>query len=747
MARISDLTLEQKATLVTGAGFWSTQAFPDAGIEPALVADGPHGLRFQDESGGADHLGLNPSESSTALPAEAATASTWNTETLRKLGEVLAFDAQRLGVDIVLGPGVNIKRSPLGGRSFEYFSEDPHLTGRLGAAIVSGMQKYGVGVSVKHFAANNQETKRMTISADVDERTLREIYLAAFEHIVTTTRPATLMCAYNRINGVPASEDHWLQTEVLRGEWGFDGYVMSDWGAVDSMADAVAAGADLTMPHAGAAAIRSVVDAVESGTLDESLLDQACERIVTVHERLRAARKPVTGMTSERAHEIVREAAAESIVMLKNERSALPLAPEGGTIAVIGEFARTPRFRGGGSSMVTPTQLDTLLDSLPSATSREVVFAPGFTFSDGDAPRLRSEAVAAAAESDVTVLMLGLPDSYESEGFDRTHLDLPPDQIALLKEVAAAAETLVVVLTNGAVVDTREITPRADAILEAWIGGQASGSALADVLMGVREPGGRLAETIPERIEDSPAHLNWPGDGSRVLYGERIYVGYRYYDTLGIGVAYPFGFGLGYTSFERHGVTVEVPKRAEAAALVTLTVTNTGDRLGSDVVQVYVHAPHAQVDRPRRELRGFAKVTLDPGESRTVSVELDQRAFAYWDGEWVVEPGEYVVEIGASSRDIYSSHTITLDVPERVRPLDYDSTLNEWMEHPIGSQVFGAIVTAAGDSVAGVLDDPTLVNVVGGMPMRKSLAMFGGEADPDRAYAALLAQVESQMRE
>ncbi|MDN5558200.1 MAG: glycoside hydrolase family 3 C-terminal domain-containing protein [Ruaniaceae bacterium] len=745
MARISDLTLEQKATFVTGAGFWSTQGYPEAGIERAVVSDGPHGLRFQDDSGGSDHLGLNASQPATALPAEAATASTWNPETLRKLGDVLAFDAQRLGVDIVLGPGVNIKRSPLGGRSFEYFAEDPHLAGRLGAGVVQGLQEHGVGVSVKHFAANNQETDRMTISADIDERTLREIYLAAFEYIVKTTRPATLMCAYNKINDVKASEDHWLLTEVLRDEWGFDGYVMSDWGAVDSMPKSVAGGLDLTMPHAGAAAIQSVVTAVENGTLEESLLDQACERIVSVHERLRASLKPVEGMTAQRAHEIARAAAAESIVMLKNDADTLPLANNGGTIAVIGEFAHNPRYRGGGSSQVSPTQLDTLLDSLPGATERTVTFAPGFTFSDDDDPGLRSEAVAAASGAEVTILMLGLPDSYESEGFDRSHMSLPATQLALLKEIAEVTESLIVVLTNGAVVDMSEITPRADAILEAWIGGQASGSALADVLVGAVEPGGRLAETIPLRIEDTPAHLNWPGHNGHVLYGERVYVGYRYYDTLGIEVAYPFGFGLGYTTFERHGVSVEVPDPSVAAARVRLTVANTGERRGSDVVQVYVHAPNSRVDRPRHELRGFAKVTLDPGESREVSIELDDRAFAYWDEEWVVEPGEYLVEVAESSRSIYSSHTITLEVPELARPLHYDSTLLDWMEHPVGSQVLSAVMAAAGPAVAGVLDDPDLIGVVGGMPMRKSLSMFAGEGDPDTAYAALLAQVDAQM--
>lgn len=743
MTRISDLTLAQKATLVTGASFWRTHDIPEAGIDSAFLSDGPHGLRYQDESVGADHVGLNASSPSTALPAEAATASTWNPQTLSDLGRVLAFDAQRLGVDVVLGPGVNIKRSPLGGRSFEYFSEDPLVSGALGAAIVQSMEEHGIGASVKHFAANNQETDRMTVSADVDERTLREIYLAAFEHIVRTARPSTLMCSYNRINEVPASEDHWLQTEVLRGEWGFDGYVMSDWGAVDSMPRAVAAGVDLTMPNAGKRAIQSVIDAVENGTLAESDLDRACERIVAVHERLRARRRPVEGMTPEVAHQIARDAAAESIVMLKNDGALLPLAPEGGSIAVVGEFARTPRYRGGGSSQVTPTQVDTLLDSLPAVTGREVVFAPGYTLDDANDGALRAEAVDAASGASVTILMLGLPDQYESEGFDRDHLRLPQNQLTLLAEVADVAQALVVVLTNGSVVDMSEITPRAGAILEAWIGGQASGSALARVLLGEAEPGGRLAETIPQRLDDTPAYTNWPGHGGHVLYGERVYVGYRYYDTKGIEVAYPFGFGLGYTSFERSGVSVDVPDSTTPNAVVTLTVTNTGERRGSDVVQVYVKSPDATIDRPVHELRAFAKVTLDPGESREVSLELGERAFAYWDTEWAVDPGTYVIEVGASSREIYAEVAVTLGVPPRVRPLSADSTLAEWVAHPSGVQALREAIAGSAGLTSSALDDPAMFRLVEGMPILKMVGMAGIDADPAEVVREMIARLEA----
>ena len=742
MARISDLTLEQKATLVTGAGFWKTHEFPEAGIPSAFLSDGPHGLRYQDEAGGADHLGLSESSPSTALPAEAATASTWNPVTMGKLGEVLAFDAQRFGVDVVLGPGVNIKRSPLGGRSFEYLSEDPHLTGVLGAAIVKALEEHGVGASVKHYAANNQETDRMRVSADVDERTLREIYLAAFEHIVKTAKPSTLMCSYNKVNGVKASEHHWLQTEVLRDEWGFEGYVMSDWGATDDMAAAVAAGVDLTMPAAGQFQIDSVVAAVNNGTLSEEDLTRACERIVATHERLREIRRPVDGMTSESAHAIVTAAAAESIVMLKNSGAVLPLASEGGPIALIGEFARTPRFRGGGSSQVVPTKVETALESLTAATNREVVFAAGFTMSDDDAPELREEAVTAARAAEATVLMLGLPDSYESEGFDREHMNLPAVQLALLEAVAEVAGTLVVVLTNGAVVDTSEISPRADAILEAWIGGQGSGAALADVLTGAVEPGGRLAETIPTSLTTTPAYLNWPGLDGHVGYGERVYVGYRYYDTLGIEVAYPFGFGLGYTTFERSGVTVEVPEPTTARAVVTVTVTNNGERLGSDVVQVYVAHPGASIDRPAHELRGFAKVTLEPGESRTVSVDLDDRAFAYWRNGWVVEPGEYVIEVGASSRDIYAAHPITLEVPAIAHRLTVDSTLEDWIAHETGAAVLQQAFAGAGGFAAAALADSDMLAVLGGMPLIKLVAMSGIPSDPSVAVEGMISQLD-----
>lgn len=742
MAQASQLTLAQKAALVTGAGFWKTHAFPEAGIETAYLSDGPHGLRHQSEEGGSDNLGLSNSTPATAIPVEAAVASTWNPDIIRLLGRVLAYDAQRLGVDIVLGPGINIKRSPLGGRNFEYYSEDPYLSGVLGSAMVTSLEEHGIGASVKHYAANNQETQRLTISADVDERTLREIYLPAFEMIVRSAKPSTLMCSYNQVNGIPASEHHWLQTEVLRDEWGFDGYVVSDWGAVDDLPAAVAAGVDLTMPFAGQSAIQSVIDAVENGTLAEEVLDRACERIVTVHELLRANRKEVSGMDAEVAHEISRAAAAESIVMLKNEKKTLPLSDEGGRIAVIGEFARSPRYRGGGSSQVTPTKVETLLDVLPTVLSRDIAFAPGYLLDDADDTALGEEAVTLASGAEVTVLMLGLPDSYESEGFDREHMRLPKNQLTLLTQVADVARTLIVVLTNGSIIDMTEITPRADAILEAWIGGQASGAALADVLSGATEPGGRLAETIPHRLQDTPAYINWPGNNGHVTYGERMYVGYRYYDTKELDVAYPFGFGLGYTTFDRSAFLVEVPDLTAPHATVRLTIANTGSRRGSDVIQVYVQAPASQVDRPLRELRAFTKVTLDPGESQTVQLELHERAFAYWNTAWVVEPGEYLIEVGASSRDIYATQSITLELPSFTKELTTESSLSDWEEHPVAAALLREALADGGGMLGGALDDPELRQVLGDIPLRKFVVLSGQDPSLVTSLLAHLKETE-----
>ncbi|KQP70046.1 beta-glucosidase [Microbacterium sp. Leaf288] len=738
--QLKNLTLEEKASLLSGGSFWTSAAIERVGIEAATLTDGPHGVRKQD--GQADHLGINDSLPSTAFPTAAATGSTWDPELLERLGEALGRESRVLGVDVLLGPGVNIKRSPLCGRNFEYFSEDPILTGKLGAAWVRGIQSQGVGASVKHFAVNNQETDRQRISAEADERTLRELYLRGYEIIVEESRPATFMCSYNRINGVFASENRWLLTTVLRDEWGFDGYVMSDWGAVTDRVPTLEAGLDLEMPTSSGRGTAAIVDAVQRGQLDESVVDVAAARVVDVHERLRADRVEITEVDWDAHHELARELAAASAVLLKNEGDILPLpADDGGPIAVLGEFARSPRYQGAGSSHINPTRLDDALNAIRDRTSRTVLFAPAFAVEEegpiaGDDEALLAEARDTAAQADVTILFLGLPSIDESEGYDRTHLRLPARQLRVLEAVLKVAPKVVVVLSNGGVVDVSSFDSRVDGILETWLSGQAGGGAVSDILFGDREPGGRLAETIPLRLEDTPTLINWPGANGKVYYGERIYVGYRWYDKTARDVAYPFGHGLGYTSFAYSDLTVDAD---HTGARVQVTVTNTGSRRGADVVQVYVADPEASVDRPVRELAGFQKVTLESGASQRVVIDLPARAWAFWDDGWRAESGRFGVAVGTSSRDIRLSTEVEIAIPDDIRALDEDSTLNEWMEHPEGRLLLETELANLHPEARNLTGGETL-RLAGSIPLRTLVGMAGA-SDPGTLVNSLLARL------
>ena len=546
---LSALTLEEKASLCLGSDFWHTAPVERLGVPALMVADGPHGLRKQPDK--ADHAGLSGSNPATCFPTACALASSWNTDLVRRVGEALGRETQAEEVAVLLGPGVNIKRSPLCGRNFEYFSEDPYLAGVLGTAFVQGVQSQGVGTSLKHYAANNQETDRVRVSADVDERTLREIYLPAFERVVTEAKPWTVMCSYNRVNGTHVSQDPWLLTTVLRDEWGFEGGVVSDWGAVHDRVAAVKAGLDLEMPPQLGWSDRALVDAVRAGDLDEAVLDVAVRRMLRLVDRAVTEARPDTVVDLEAHHALARAAAREGAVLLKND-GMLPLAPQtGGKIAVVGELARTPRFQGAGSSQVNPTRVDVPLDELRAAVPDgvEVGFAPGYVL-DGDAGdgALVEEAVGLARDADVVVVFLGLPSAAESEGFDRTHMDLPPQQVELVRAVRRVSDRVAVVLANGSAVLTSDWQDDADAILECWLSGQAAGGAVADLLLGVANPSGRLAETIPLRRQDSPSSLSVPGDSGHVRYGEGVFVGSRGSDRLEQPVSFPFGPGLSYTS-------------------------------------------------------------------------------------------------------------------------------------------------------------------------------------------------------
>jgi beta-glucosidase len=727
--RVSELTLEEKASLCLGSDFWHTAPVDRLGIPAIMVSDGPHGLRAQLEQG--DHVGLLASAPATCFPTASALASSWDPELFRTIGEALGREAKKLGVSVVLGPGINMKRSPLCGRNFEYVSEDPWLAGELATAMVEGTQSEGVGTSVKHYAANNQEDDRLRVSAEVDERSLREMYLPAFERVVKQAQPWTIMCAYNKLNGTYCSEHHWLLTEVLREEWGFEGLVVSDWGAVHDRVAALRGGLDLEMPPNLGVSDAAIVEAVRNGSLDESILDEAVSRMLRLVDRSQPA------LLAEGAefnlddhHSLARRAAHESAVLLKNDGRVLPLQPqEGSTVAVIGEFARTPRFQGAGSSQVNPTKVDVALDELQSALGgrAEVRFAAGFgigtTENDG---HLLREAVELAGEADHVLVFLGLPGEDESEGFDRTHIDLPANQLVLLHALAEVHDRLIVILANGGVVRVSTWEDRVAAILECWLSGQAAGGAAVDLVLGVANPSGKLAETIPVRLQDNSSYLNFPGEEGVVHYGEGIFIGYRAYDKLIQPVSYPFGFGLSYTTFQIGNVNVSVDgavANGDLAVTVTASVTNTGQRAGAEVVQVYVEDVEASVARPLHELKGFVRVDLEPGETKQVSCQLDERAFAFWSrrfGQWVVESGEFIIAVGSSSRDLVATEAITIDAPRLSLPLGPDSTLHEWLEDERGRELLTKRDMR-------LLQDPELIKVIGTMPMH-TLAAFQGMA-------------------
>ena len=710
---VKDLTLEEKASLTSGGDAWHLQGVESKGIPGYMITDGPHGLR-KSLASSAGETDLDASVPATCFPPAAGLSSSWNPELIRKVGEAMGEECIQEKVAVILGPGVNIKRNPLGGRCFEYWSEDPYLAGHEAIGIVEGVQSKGVGTSLKHFAANNQETDRLRISANIGPRALREIYLPAFEHIVKTAQPWTVMCSYNRINGVYSAQNRWLLTDVLRGEWGFEGIVMSDWGADHDRVASLNAGLNLEMPPSYTD--DEIVHAARDGRIAPAQLDAMAQGMIDLVNRTRAAMSVDDYRFDVDAHdEVAHQAAVESIVMLKNDGAILPLdadAASGQKIAVLGEFARTPRYQGGGSSHITPTRMTSFLDVLDER-GIAAEFAPGFTLDLEPAdPALETQAVDAAKRADTVLMFLGLPEAAESEGFDRETLDIPAKQIALLDAVAAANDQVVVVLSNGSAVSVAPWAGRAKGILESWLLGQAGGPALADVIFGRTSPSGKLAQTIPMDINDDPSMVNWPGEEGHVDYGEGVFVGYRYYDTYGKAVGYPFGYGLSYATFEISKAAVA--RTGANTAVVTATVTNTSGVDGAETVQVYVAPGKADVARPRHELKGFVKVFLKAGESADVAIDLDERAFAYWSeryDDWHIESGEYAVEIGTSSRDIAATVTVALEGDGKTQPLTAWSTYGEWSSDPIGAKVMAAVAAAGEAGELPKLPDNAMMNM------------------------------------
>ncbi|WP_336706049.1 glycoside hydrolase family 3 C-terminal domain-containing protein [Oerskovia sp. USHLN155] len=727
---VADLTLEEKASLTSGASFWWTKGVESAGIPAVMLTDGPHGLRKQ--RGSADHLGIGDSVPATCFPPAVGLGSSWDTDLAHRVGEALGVESSIEDVAVILGPGVNIKRSPLCGRNFEYFSEDPVVSGVMAAALVRGTQSTGVGTSLKHFAANNQEHDRMRASSDVDPRPLREIYLRGFQRVVEEAQPYTVMCSYNRVNGVFASEDPFLLTRVLRDEWGFEGLVVSDWGAVDDRVSAIAAGLDLEMPSSGGVTDAQIVAAVREGTLAESVVDASAGRVARLARRWQGTPRVAGPLDVDAHHALAREVAGRSIVLLKNDGGLLPLQGQR-SVALIGAFVDQPRYQGAGSSMINPTRIDSVAHEIEGKAGEGVVSrAPGFTLDGtGDAAALRADAVALAADSDVAVVFLGLPAAAESEGYDREHIDLPAEQLELLDAVLEVNPRTVVVLSNGSVV-ALPFADRVPAILEGWLLGQAGGGAIADVLYGDVNPSGKLTETIPVRLEDSPAFLNFPGEDGHVRYGEGLFVGYRWYDARRIEVTFPFGHGLSYTTFAYGDAVAAV--NGEGDVEVRVTVTNTGERAGREVVQVYTGLASAAVQRPERELKAFGLVELVPGESREVVLTVRRADLAYWHvraDRWVVEGGGYTVAVAASSRDVRSSTTVQVVGDPLVMPLTRESSLAEVFAHPVAGPVVQqamAQMASAMEGAASIMPEGVdMAKMMGSFPIGR-IGMIAGDA-------------------
>ena len=742
---IGKMTLEEKASLCSGADFWHTESVERLGLPAMMVSDGPHGLRKQDQE--ADHLGVNDSIKAVCFPAGCGTAASFNRELITGMGEVLGEECQAEGVGVILGPAVNIKRSPLCGRNFEYYSEDPMVASEMAGALIKGVQSKNVGTSIKHFLANNQETRRMSSSSEVDERTLREIYLAAFEGAVSSQKPWTVMCSYNKINGTYAAEHKEALTDILRGEWGFDGFVVSDWGAVNNRVPDLEAGLDLEMPASGGINDKQIVDAVKEGRLEESVLDRAVVRILNIVYRFEETRDKSAVFDRDKDHEYAKKVAEETIVLLKNEDGLLPL-PEKEEIAFIGKYARQPRFQGGGSSHINSHKVTGAWDVVKDWGS--ITFAEGYgDQEDVTDEALIAEAVEKAGKAKAAVIFAGLPDAFESEGFDRSHMGMPNCQNELINRVAAVQPNTIVVLHNGSPVEM----PWADqvkGIVEAYLSGQAVGAAVVDILFGKVNPSAKLPETFPYKLEDNPSYLYYLGEGDKVEYREGVFVGYRYYDTKKMDVRFPFGYGLSYTTFAYSNLKLSAAQIKDTDTLtVSVDVTNTGSMAGKEVVQLYVSDVESTVIRPVKELKGFDKVDLQPGETKTVTFTLGKRAFAYWNTQihdWHVESGEFRILVGKSSRDIQLEETVTVESTVKL-PVHFtlDSTFGDLMQDKKAREILEPMMKLDmvggqeedSDVAASAISSEMMEAMMKYMPLRGVLSFSSGKVSLEQLQGLL----------
>lgn len=679
-------TLVERTKMLTGADYWSTAALNQRDVRPVRMSDGPHGLRIQNDDN-PDHLGLGRSDISTCFPPAVTLAASWDEMLIVEIGSALGAEARARGVGLILGPGMNLKRSPLCGRNFEYFSEDPLLTGKLAAAMIKGIQSQGVGSCIKHFAVNNQETERLRVSAEIDERTLREVYLRGFEIAIEQANPWAVMSAYNKVNGTYASENEWLLTKVLRDEWRYDGVVVSDWGGVNDPVAALRGGLDVRMP--GKPEDTKVLDAIRAGHLEEELVERAISRVHRLDMRTRSIFLDPGSVDFGAHHALVRRAARESAVLLKNDQAILPLdLSREHSIAVIGSLATQPRYQGVGSSVVNcPPVLDVFSSlSKRASTATQVHFAPGYIDDEHVDPILIEQAAALAKSSDVTLLIVGLPSHYEAEGSDRHHIDLPTAHLALIEAVGKVASNVVVGLVNGSVVRTAPWAHYASSIVEFWLTGQAHGEAIADVLDGTVNPSGKLPETVPARLEDTPSYLNFPGDSHQVHYGEGIFVGYRYFDARQMSVDYPFGHGLSYTSFDYSNLVSHVHDACDEIALtLTLNLRNCGKRNGAEVVQLYIQDHGQSIQVPKRELRAFAKVPLIAGETKQITLQVPRKHLEhFYPGEscWAFVGGDLTLHVGSSSRDIRLNERLFVPGTPLTTKLNIWATFREWLDDP-----------------------------------------------------------------
>ncbi|MFS0868681.1 beta-glucosidase [Paenibacillus xylanilyticus] len=746
---LAEMTLIEKASICAGLNMWMTKGIERLNIPPVHMYDGTNGIR---KTNSDEEMGITTENvPATCYPTGSAIGSSWNTELLHEVGVALGRESKAMDVELLLGPGVNMKRTPLGGRNFEYYSEDPCLTGELGAAFINGIQSEGVGASLKHFAGNNQEFEKMVTSSEIDERTLREIYLSAFERIIKKSDPWTVMCSYNLLNGTYTSENEHLLNDILREEWGYEGVVLSDWTAVNDRIRGLKAGLDLEMPGPANYNTKAIVEAVQNGTLSEEQLNRSVARILKLVERVTGKQSTATeSYEDQNYHALARKAAAESIVLLKNENAILPLQQESiSSIAVIGRFAKKPRIQGAGSAKVTPTRVDIPWDEIKglAGASVKMSYAEGYPEDDSIQEDLIEESVSLAMNSDVAVLFVGQPEYAESEMHDLKSIDLPEHQVKLIQAVAAVQPKCIVVTSSGSALVMRPWVQHVPGVIHSWLSGQGMGRAIAEVLFGQENPSGKLSETFPVKLSDNPSHMRIRGENGKLYYREGLFVGYRYYDRKELAPQFPFGHGLSYTSFSYTDLEVA---QGDEGVTVSFQLKNTGKRKGKEVVQLYVHDEECSWTRPEKELKAFAKIELEPGEQRKIVFELEERDFSYYNtkySRWVAESGFFQIALGSSSRDIRITERLYCNFGKEEITFHKFSLLSEWLSDSAAKTILEQCLDEMNKHVTDkVYLNEEFVGFWEDFPVVKLFQMFGqnwmNERSPDEVIHDLIARVE-----